>query len=134
MVAKFKKIGKARPRKNIFFPILLGVVLLLVIGFFVVTNIRISQRRAKLTARIESLKKEIQILEEKKTQLQEKISQAGSKEYLEKVAREQLGLKAPGEEVVVVTKEQEKEKETAEEKSFWSPQGWWEWLKSKVRE
>ncbi len=99
---------------------------MLVIGFLVTTNIKISRRRAELTNRIETLKQEIGILEGKKEELKEKISQAGSEEYLEKVARDQLDMKAPGEEVVVVTKEEEEKEEEEKEK-----RGWWEWIKSK---
>ena len=126
MVSRFKKNKKRNPRRNIFFSILLGTLLVLVIGFLVTTNIKISRRRAELTNRIETLKQEIGILEGKKEELKEKISQAGSEEYLEKVARDQLDMKAPGEEVVVVTKEEEEKEEEEKEK-----RGWWEWIKSK---
>lgn len=125
MLAKFKKNKKANPRKDIFFSILLGILLVLVISFLVVTNLKISQRRAKLFARIATLKTEIEILAAKNEELKEKISQAGSEEYLEKTARDQLGLKKPGEEVVVVQKEKEEKEEVEEEKK-----SWWEKIKS----
>jgi len=126
MVAKFKKNRKRKSSRNIFFSILLGVLLLLFIGFLVVTNLKISRRRAELTAKIAVLKEKIQILEQKKEELKENISQAGSEEYLERVAREELGLKASGEEVVVITKEDGgEEKELEEEKK-----SWWEKIKS----
>ena len=99
---------------------------MLVIGFLITTNIKISRRRAELTNRIETLKQEIGILEGKKEELKEKISQAGSEEYLEEVARDQLDMKAPGEEVVVVTKKEEKKEDEDQEN-----RGWWEWIKSK---
>jgi len=127
MVAKFKKNKKGSSRRDIFFSVLLGVSLLLVIGFLISTNLKISERRKKLASRIENLKKEIQILEERNKELKEKVLRAGSKDYLEKVAREQLGFKAPGEEVVVITKEEEKEeKETEKEEEN---RNWWEKLK-----
>jgi len=125
MLTKFKKNKKTSSAKNIFFPILLGISVLLFIGLLVGTNIKISQRRTKLTAQISALKKEIQILEQKNRELKEGVSRAGSEESLEKVARDKLGLRAPGEEVVVVTKGEEKEKETEEAKK-----SWWEWIKS----
>lgn len=131
MIANFRKNKKVSHRHNIFSLILIGIALLLIIGFLAVTNLKISQRRAKFVARIEALKKEIAILEQKNKELKEGISQAGSQEYLEKVAREQLDLKAPGEEVVVVTKEKKEEKAVEKEKNFWNPQNWWGWLKSK---
>ncbi len=126
MVSQFRKNKKENFRKDIFFSILLGVLLILVIGFLVTTNIKINRRRTELTDRITTLKQEIGTLEEKREELKEKVSQAGSEEYLEKVARDQLDMKAPGEEVVVVIKEDEEKEEEEKEK-----RGWWEWIKSK---
>lgn len=125
MITKVRKIKKGTRGKKLFFPILVAVLVLLVIGFLIKTNLKIKQRRAKLTAQIEVLQEEIQSLEEKNQELKQGISQAGSEEYLERVAREELGLKAPGEEVVVISMEgEEEEKEVEEEKKTW-----WEWLK-----
>jgi len=126
MIAKFRKKKKPSSWKNIFFSILFKILFLLVIGFLIVTNLKINQRRAQLTARTASLKEEIEILEQKNQELKENISQAGGEEYLEKVAREQLGLKAPGEEVVVITGEREEEKEEVKEEEG----SWWEKIKS----
>ena len=126
MIAKFRKKKKLSSWKNIFFSILFKVLFLLVIGFLIVTNLKINQRRAQLTARTASLKEEIEILEQKNQELKENISQAGGEEYLEKVARERLGLKAPGEEVVVITGEREEEKEEVKEEEG----TWWEKFKS----
>ncbi len=64
-------------------------------------------------------------------------SYLGSREHLEKIAREQLGMKNPGEEVVVISKEEEDEfssersLEDEEKQTFWNPKYWWEWLKGK---
>ena len=80
-------------------------MVLALIGFLVFSNIKISRRRAALRARIEYLKAEIKTLENKNRQIKENIAKGGSEKYLEKVAREQLGLKKEGEEVVVVKKE-----------------------------
>ncbi len=132
MVAKAKKIKSSH--HTLFFLTLIGCLVLLAIGFLIFSNLKISQRRTELITRIEALKKEIQILEEKNQQLQAEISKAGTKNYLEKVAREQFGLKYPGEEVVVITKEKEEKPEIKEEKSFWNPQNWWEWIKSRLRD
>lgn len=118
MVTKFKK-SKKGSRQTIFFSTLLGILILIVIGFLVVSNWKINQKRTELSSRIEALRKEIQILEEKKQELEAGISQAGKEEYLEEVAREQLGLKKPGEEVVMVLPSEEtKEEKPVEEKSF----------------
>ena len=128
MIAKFRKNKKGSPWKNIFFSIFLGVALILVISFLFYTNWNINQRRTQFTARIATLKEEIQILEQKNQELKEKMSEAGSKEYLEKVARDQLGLKAPGEEVVVVKKEPASAEGSGEAKE--EKKSWWEKIKS----
>lgn len=88
------------------------------------------QRRAGLTARIESLKKEIAELEKENEEIQAGLSQKGEEGYLEKEARERLNLKKPGEEVVVVVPPKEGE-ETKEPKNFW--QKWWEEIESKIK-
>lgn len=133
MLSKFKKNKKVSFFQDLFFSVFIVIFILLVAGFLIITNWKINKKRAVLTARIESLRKEIQILEEKNKELKEGISQSGSEEYLEKVAREQLGLKAPGEEVFVINKEGKEEQPEIKqnEKNFWNPKGWWEWLKSK---
>lgn len=133
MLSKFKKNKKASFFRDLFFPVFIVIFILLIAGFLIITNWKINKKRAVFTARIESLRKEIQILEEKNKELKEEISQSGSEEYLEKVAREQLGLKAPGEEVIVINKEEKEEQPEIKqnEKNFWNPKSWWEWLKSK---
>jgi len=125
MIAKFKRNKKRNSKKDIFFSISLGILLILVISFLVVTNRKISQRRAELTARITALKQETGILEQKNKELKEKISEVGSEEYLEKTARDQLNMKAPGEEVIVITEEEgNKEEEEIEEEKNWLEKKW----------
>jgi len=102
--------------------------MVLVVSFLFYTNWNINQKRAQLTARIEALKGEIQVLEQKNIEFKERVSEVGSEEYLEKVAREQLNLKAPGEEVVVVKKEPASAEGSGEAKE--EKKSWWEWLKN----
>ena len=126
MIAKFRKKKKRSSWKSIFFSMFFVLLFIFVIGFLFITNWKIKQRREELTARIETLKQEVSILEEKNQEIKERISQSGKEEYLEEVARDQLSLKAPGEEVVVVKKEPsfvEASEDKEEEKS------WWDWIK-----
>jgi len=89
------------------------------VSFFIVSNLRISQRRAELIEKIDYLKEEIQALEEKNKQLEAGIGQTGSDTYWEEKIREQ-GYKKPGEESVVVLPPEEKEEgEAVKEKSIW---------------
>lgn len=126
MIAKFRKKKKRSSWKSIFFSMFFVLLFILVIGFLFITNWKIKQRRVELTNRIETLKQEVAILEEKNQEIKERISQSGKEEYLEEVARDQLSLKAPGEEVLVVKKEGEEEKEEVKEEE----KTWWEKFKS----
>lgn len=89
------------------------------IGFLVFSNLNISRKRAKLNAQITSLKKEIQVLEEKSKELQAGIIKSEDESYWEEKIREQ-GYKKPGEEVtVVLPPENPPTEEKKEEKGFW---------------
>jgi len=114
-----KKIKKERSGKSIFFFIILGISILTAIGFLTLSNWKIYQKRKEFTSRLQVFEEKIQALQKKSQELKAKILQIGSENYLEKEARERLGLKKPGEEVVVVLppeKNQEEQKER--EKNF----------------
>jgi len=117
MITKFRK-SKKEGADSIFFSILLGVLVVAVIGFLVFSNLKISQKRTRLSSQIESLKAQIQSLEQKKEELQLRIGQQGSEEYLEEIARENLNLKKPGEKVVAITQEEEPEAKNQEKNFF----------------
>ena len=127
MISKSRRFRKYS-HQIIFFSVLIGSLLVLVIGFLIFSNLKISQRRAELTTKIEDLKKEIQIFEKKNQELRAGITKTLSESYWEERIREQ-GYKKPGEEQIVILPSEEVEKE--EEKTFWNPQNWWEWVKSK---
>jgi len=133
MVSNFRKNRKIVSPKGIFLSVFFTALFLIVIGFLLITNLKIGQRRSEAISRAEYLKSEIKRLAEKNKELKENFAQAQSREYLEKVAREQLNLKAIGEEVVVISKENqgEKENDKKEGNNFINPRTWWDWLKSK---
>ncbi len=121
MVAKIKKNRNRNRYRVLFFPTLITLLVLLILGFLIFTNLNIARRRAELTERIEVLRKEIQVLEERNQELRDGIIRAGSEDFLEEKVREQLGLKKPGEEVVVILppEAEAKEEPVEKEKSFW---------------
>ena len=115
-----KKHKKGKSYQTILFSLFSAILILGVIGFLVYSNWKTHQQRRELSLRIESLKAEIGVMEKKKQELETSSLQLGEEEYLEKVAREQLNLQKPGEEVVtILSPEEEKEEEPKEEKSFW---------------
>jgi len=117
MVAKKIKKKKHFPG-NIFYSLLIGIFFLGLVSFLIISNIRITQKRAEMKERIESLRKEIQILEEKNQQLKTGLSQAQQESYWEEKIREQ-GYKKPGEEVAVILPPEGSEQNKQLEKSLW---------------
>ncbi len=117
MVAKNKKTRK-RSWQTVFFSVLLGVLLLIVVGSLLVSNWRMTQRRQELNSQLESLQEQLQALEIKRQQLQAQISQTSEESYLEKEARETFNLKKPGEEVVTILPAEDEEGK-GQEKGFW---------------
>lgn len=134
MLTKFKKKKKRGKYKDMVFPVFMIIVFVTLIVVLVTANVKITKKRARLTSQINILKQEIQTLEQRNKDLGAGLSQSGSEEHLEKVAREQLDLKKPGEEVVVIAKEQDQEKEQEEpeeKKNSWNPKYWWEWIRNR---
>ncbi len=124
MIAKYKQ-KKKRPWQNIFFSVLIAVSVLTVVGFLVVSNYRISQKRSLLNARIDQLQEEVRVMQEKKQQLEAQLDQSLQEEYLEREAREKLNLQKPGEEVVTVLPGQTEESRQEEKvKQWWNPLTW----------
>ncbi len=119
MIPKRRK--KRKSWSEFFFSFLIGIFVLGIVTILFFSNLKINERKKELTFQIEVLKEEIQKLEERNAQLKSGISQSLSPDFLEKEARERLGLKKPGEEVVVVKKiESEGElNEVKEEKTLW---------------
>jgi len=108
-------------RQNTFFSLLLGGLLLIVVIFLVVSNLRINQRRADLTSKLDNLKKEITDLEKEKEDLQAKAAQGNDQSYLEQQARERFNLKKPGEDVITVIPPEQVQATTTKEAS----KPWW---------
>ncbi|MDD5145597.1 MAG: septum formation initiator family protein [Candidatus Pacebacteria bacterium] len=115
-----RKNKKENTTQGAIFAIAVAIITVLVTVFLVVSNWRINQRKTDLTQKAESLKKEIQTLEDKITNLKANATQTQNQEYLEQIARDNLGLKKEGEEVVVVTSEATTtEIKTEVKKNFW---------------
>ncbi|OIO46300.1 MAG: hypothetical protein AUJ31_02075 [Parcubacteria group bacterium CG1_02_39_15] len=133
MITKFKKPKKPSPLKTLFLSIFLGLSFLLIIGFLVFSNWRISQRRAELAAEIAALQEEIRVLEEENQDLKTGITQTQGEDYWKEKLYEQ-GYVEKGEQQVVILPPEAEETEEKVEKNFWNPQSWWEWLKEKMRQ
>ncbi|MEK9135376.1 MAG: septum formation initiator family protein [Patescibacteria group bacterium] len=100
MVTKNRR-NKKGALQDIFFAIFLGVLAMGFIAFFIISDLRITQRRKEMLSQIDILQKEIQATQEKNDKLKAGITQIGKDVYWEEKIREQ-GFKKPGEEQVVV--------------------------------
>ena len=107
MIEKRKKRDSKEER---IFQILFPFFTIALIGLLLISNLKINQKRAKLTEGIESLKKEIEILEEKKQKLETGLSQTEKESYWEEKIRQE-GYVREGENPVVILPSKEIPKE-----------------------
>ena len=122
MTIKRRLSKKETSSQSIFFIVFLSILFVAIIGFLIISNLRVSKKRESFISQIEALKKEIQALEEKKEKLQAGIQESQSESFLEKEARERLNLKKPGEEVAAVLPPEEKKEvnpRELKEKNLW---------------
>ncbi|MDD2913183.1 MAG: septum formation initiator family protein [Candidatus Pacebacteria bacterium] len=110
--------------KNFFISIILFFVFLAITFSLVVANIKIKQRRAEIISRTEIAKKELEALRELTKMLETEITTIDDDEYLELVARERLGLKLEGEEVVFIAREKEETDNMENEEEKKEEEGW----------
>lgn len=111
--------------KSLILSVFLGIFAITAIGFLVSTNWKIYKNKADSQTKAVKLKMEAEALEKINGELNKSLDYVKSDEYLEKVAREQLDMKKPGEEVVVIQKENARQKNEQEKNKTW-----WEKLKS----
>ena len=130
MVSRFRKTEKGEHLASNVLGIIATVVILVIIGFLVVTNMEIKGKKDKLNVQIEIIKKQIAGLQGKNAILKEGIANVGNEEYIEKVAREELSLQKAGEKVVsFILPPQQEEAKT--ETKFWKGSYWQLWFSSK---
>lgn len=111
------------------FPVVLAGAFLI---FLITLNLKIGQERAKLQEARANLQQELFREQAKREELLSKISQAGTREYLVKVALEDFNLRPLGTKVVAfVLKEKTEEEEKDEEETFWGKIS--DWLLEKLK-
>ena len=119
--------------EKIFFFVFLSAIIVVTLSFLIYSNVKFYQKRMELVSRIDSLKREIQTIEEKNAALKESISQVEDQEYIEKVAREQLNQQKQGENVVgFILPDQKNEEQGSAKKPWWNFfNKVWDWIKNK---
>jgi cell division protein FtsB len=136
MVADFSKKQKGEFFNERLLFKTIGAAFLVVIVVLVVMDIRIYQKKQKLVSQISSYQKQIEDLSKSSQTLKEQIANSDNKDYLEKVAYEQLGQQRPGEkEIIFVTPPKKLEAPQKSEDFLISWTGWvsnaWQWIKNK---
>ena len=85
-----------------------GIIIVLVIGFFSISVIKQVIVLKRIKSDISTQAQELEELKEKNIKLQAELDRAQSnKEYLEKLARERLGLIKEGEQQIIPSNEVE---------------------------
>jgi len=79
--------------------------------FLFYSNIKIFQKRTDLNKNLEVINSNVESLIKEKDSLNFRLGETDSEAYLEKVAREDLGMQKPGEQVVIIKKDAGLEKE-----------------------
>lgn len=122
-----KKPKKIKEKSDVFFQVAFSILTIFLVGFLLVSNVKIEKRRSEMSVRIDSLKKEIQTLQQKKDELESNLSQTGKESYWEEKIREE-GYVKEGENPVVVMPP-EKNQTGSEQKQEGFSAGLWEKIK-----
>ena len=75
------------------------------VGILLYSNTKIFQKRMEMEKNLEKLDANVESLTKEKESLRFSLGETYSDEYLEKVAREDLGMQKAGEKVVVIKKD-----------------------------
>ena len=140
MIARFKKIENWQKRKRNFFSIVIflfaGIGVILVTSWLVIGNLRMDQKRKELDLEINSLKEEIQKLQDMEAFLQSQVfrTEEEEKEYLEEVARDDFGLKQEEEEAVAIIFEPDKEEPDQNDDALSEKESIWQKIFQGIRD
>jgi cell division protein FtsB len=102
---KKRKIAKKQPKAK--FPKMLATIFVLLAVYLAYTNVMIFIERTRIGSDYTKLSMTYDELQEEKDLLKMRLGETYTDEYLEKVAREELGLYKEGEKVIVIKKGEE---------------------------
>ncbi len=118
---KKRKIKKKKGGKNNYSGLMIFLFLFAAI-YLAYTNALIFFERAKIKADYNVLEKQLSELKQEKENLNMQLGETYTDEYLERVAREELGYYREGEKVIIIKKEEEDQEnvkgEMVEKKDF----------------
>ncbi|TSC94417.1 MAG: septum formation initiator family protein [Parcubacteria group bacterium Licking1014_1] len=130
MLTHFKKKRKRVFFKNSFFIKIAGVLLLVISLLLIYADIKIYKNKQKLDSQLNNYKEQIKEIEKRNEDLEEGITKADDKDYIEKIAREEFGMQQPGEKVVTFVMPEQKKDEGGSKlkKNIFNISAWLEWL------
>lgn len=129
MVANFKKKQKSDGPDNFFSSPFIKIFLLIIIIFLIFADIKVYKDRKKLNLQIDNLKERIEEIKKKNNTLEEGIARADDKDYIEKIAREELGLQIEDEKVVsFIMQKSQQEQEVIPDNNFFNIKNWFGWF------
>lgn len=115
-----------------------GIFVLIIVAAMLFADFKIYQRRQNLISQIDAYNKQIEEIKKRNESLKEQISKSDDKDYIEKIAREELDMQKEGEMVVSFVMPEQKSLEEQKTESFFSANFWfgwlgqsWNWLKSR---
>ena len=132
MVSDFNKKQKKEFSANKAL-LIFGAVLFLSISFLLFfANFKIYLKKQELAREVDSYKRQIEEIKNKNKALEEGIVRTDDKDYIEKIAREELDMQKEGEAVVsfVVPENSPAQEKKAERWFSWISRSW-NWLKNK---
>ena len=83
MITKFKKRGK-KIKQGLFFKLFFVIFIIILICFLFISNWKINEKRTRLNKQVNELKEQIQVLQDKKKNLENKAFQSLQGSNLEK--------------------------------------------------
>lgn len=112
---------------------LAGILFFIASCALIFADFKIYQKKQELKLQIDNYKKEIEAIKNRNKELSEGIKNSNEEHYIEKVAREELDMQKPGENVVAFIMPEQKAEEKKQE-NFMDIKIWAGWLSSWWRE
>ena len=120
MVSDFNKKQKRKFSTNRLL-LISGAILFSVIALLLLfANFKMYFKKQELIKEVDSYKKRIEEIQKKSKTLEEGIVKAGDKDYIEKIAREELDMQKEGEKVVSFVMPERSSAQEKRTESFWS--------------
>jgi len=128
MVADFNKKGNRENLENKSLFQTIGVIILIIIVVLIISDIKMYKKKRELDSQIISYQRQVEDLKKSSQKLKDEIANSDNKDYLEKLAYEQMDQQRPGETEYMFVKAQKKTDNTSNSENFWSAKSWFGWI------